>query len=422
MFRKHIFTGFAPNTSFETTKSALLSLVAPWKWFSLRKGTYVGIVEDQLKKYFGVKNGITFDSGRTALFFALKGLGISKGDEVIVQAYTCVVVSNAIRWAAATPVYVDIDDNFCIDPHEVEKKITPRTKALIIQHTFGKPAQMDLLMDIAKKHSLSVVEDCAHSFGATYKGKKLGTFGDIGMLSFGTEKVISCVRGGAVITNDPTIASRMEEYSKELPHTSYTKLIQHLLHPIVFPIGRLFYGLFIGKVFLWFFHRLKITARIIYGREKKGNQVPFYPTTLPNALAHLLSIELEHVEELNRQRKKIASIYQTCLKSMPGFNCTTWDEESVYLRFAVRVEKNSSSLFSYAKKKRIILGNWYRTAIAPGDIDMSTTGYKKGSCPKAELFASQSVNLPTHRHISQQDAQRICAVLTQYEKSKNTSH
>ena len=120
---------------------------------------------------------------------------IGEGDEVLVQAFTCVAVPNSVLWAQATPVYADIDATLNIDPIDVEKKITNRTKAIIVQHTFGIPADMDALVALAKKHNILLIEDCAHSLGATYKGKKVGTFGDAAFFSFGRDKVVSSVFG-----------------------------------------------------------------------------------------------------------------------------------------------------------------------------------------------------------------------------------
>ena len=191
-----------------------------------------------VQTYFGIQSATTFDSGRTALFYALKSLDVGEGDEVIVQAYTCVVVINAIRFAGATPVYVDIRDDLNMDPACVEKRITDRTKAIIIQHTFGEPADLDAIVPMVKKRGIKIIEDCAHSLGVAYRGQLTGTFGDIGMLSFGSDKVVSCVRGGALITNNSAIADRLQAYQTELPETGRVLIMQHLMHYPLFLLGR----------------------------------------------------------------------------------------------------------------------------------------------------------------------------------------
>lgn len=413
-FKKPLFTGFAPNLTKQDLKTACSFLFFPWNWFKFKKGPYAKKVEDWLKKYFAVKHTFTFDSGRSALHYALKACGAGEGDEILVQAFTCVVVSNAINWTNAKPVYVDIDNNFNMDATDLKNKITSKSKALIIQHTFGTPANLDELLKIAKENNLKIIEDCAHSLGAKYENKLTGTFGDVGMFSFGSDKIVSCVRGGALITNNDNLAKKLTEYSQRLPHSDLIKVKQHLLHFPVFAIGKPLYNLKVGKWFLGLAKKFSIINKIIYQPEKKGKQVLFYPSKLPNALAKILLNQLTNLEKNLKHRREIADIYEKNIKNekiiLPLKNKIGSQSESVYLRYPI-LTKKPAELLAYFKKQGIILGNWYRPAIAPADIDEKATGYTPGFCPNAEKLSAQVVNLPTNINITKKDAGKIVDLL-----------
>lgn len=174
-------------------------------------GKQVREFEALVRKYFNVKHAVSVNSATAGLHIAVAACGIGPGDEVIVTPYTmsasatCIVMQNAI------PVFADIDDeSFCIDPKEIEKKITPKTKAVIVVHLFGRPADMDSIMKISKKHKLHVIEDCAQAPGARYNGIKVGTIGDIGVFSLNQHKTITCGEGGFAVTNNDRLALRMQ--------------------------------------------------------------------------------------------------------------------------------------------------------------------------------------------------------------------
>ncbi len=417
IFKKTIFTGFAPNLTKRDILIALGYLFLPWKWFNLIYGKYAKLVEKKLREYFNIKHAYVFDSGRSALYFALKVLGAGDGVEVLVQAYTCVVVSNAINWTGAKPVYIDVGDDFNINPADLIKKITVKTKILIIQHTFGQPAKLKEILAIAKQHNLKIVDDCAQSLGATYQGKLIGTFGDIGMLSFGSDKIISCVRGGALITNDKKLAQKIKLYQAELLPSKIDKTLQHLFHFPVFFIGKLLYNyLYIGKTLLLLAKKLNIINRIIYQPEKIGKRVDFYPAKLPNALAEILNKQLDEINIINQHQQKIAGLYNKFLNNHL-IACpfkTIGDSETIYLRYPVLTEQ-PEKLADFVKKHNIILGNWYNAPIAPKDINQSKTNYLNKTCPKAEALAKQSLNLPTSRLITEADAKKIIKIINSYD-------
>ena len=404
-FKKTIFTGFSPNLNGKNVMKACGFLFLPWMWAKQRKGDGPVKVEDWLKNYFKTSFAHTFDSGRSALYYALKSLGVKPEDEILVQAYTCVVVSNAINWTGAKPIYVDIDDNFNMDYRDLEKKISPKSKILIIQHTFGQPANLEKLLEIAQKYNLKVIEDCAHSLGARHNKKLTGTFGDIGMFSFGSDKNVSCVRGGALITNDPQINSRLIEFKDRLPLTNRIKTIQHLAHFPIFFIGKNFYSLKIGKWLFWLAKKTNLINKIIYSPEKLGKQILFYPAILSNSLAQILLDQLEKLDEINKQRQAVAKVYDYKISNTSAGK-PIWNDESVWLRYTLRVE-DPKKWHKKAKQTNIILGNWYDTVIAPRDIKWEVTGYVFGSCPNAEKLSAQSINLPTDQNLTKEDIKRI---------------
>lgn len=418
IFKKTIFTGFAPNLTGRDTLIALSYLLLPWQWLKINRGGKVRLAEEKISQYFKLRACYAFDSGRSALYFALKALDVKPGDEIILQAYTCMVVVNAVNWTGAKPVFADIDNDFNMSATDLEKKITGKTKVLIIQHTFGLAADIDKLLAIAKKHNLKVIEDCAHSFGTSYNGRLSGTFGDIGMLSFGADKVISSVRGGALLTNDAGLAKKIETYQSALPKPKLTKTLQHLMHLPIFYLGKKFYGFYAGKLLLAGAKKLNLINKVIYKEEKKGEPVSFYPAKFANALATILLKQLSDVDAVNSHRKKIAEFYDSNISNplieLPWAKEKISDGNSIYLRYPILVD-NPKKLLAYAKARRIILGNWYDAVIAPADIDSSKTGYVAGSCPNAERLAARSVNLPTNRHIDAKAAERVVELINNYK-------
>ncbi len=178
-------------------------------WIS-SKGEFIGKFENEFAKYCGVNYGVATFNGTVALHLALAALGIKKGDEVLVPTLTFVATANAVMYCGAKPVFVDSHpDYWCINPQEIEKKITKKTKAIIPVHLYGHPCDMDPIMKIAKRHRLYLIEDCAEAHGAEYKGRKVGSFGDINCFSFFGNKIITTGEGGICVTNNKKLAYKM---------------------------------------------------------------------------------------------------------------------------------------------------------------------------------------------------------------------
>ncbi len=174
-------------------------------------GSAVAVFEKALASYLGCHETIGVNSGTTALHAALVGAGVRAGDEVITVPYTWISTSWAISYVSAKPVFVDVDRATCgIDPARIEAALTPRTKAIVLVHLYGHPVDLDPVLDIARRANLAVIEDCAQSMGARYKGRHTGTFGLVNTTSFYPGKNLGAFgEGGAVITADPAIAGRV---------------------------------------------------------------------------------------------------------------------------------------------------------------------------------------------------------------------
>jgi perosamine synthetase len=177
-------------------------------WIS-SKGKYVSLFEKEFANYVNVNYATGVCNGTVALHLALLALGIGQGDEVIVPTLTYIASVNAIVYTGATPVFVDsLPDTWQIDPEEVRKSITPKTKAIMAVHLYGHPCEMSVLKEIADEHRLFLIEDCAEAIGSKYQGRHVGTFGDIATFSFYGNKTITTGEGGMLVTNNQTIFER----------------------------------------------------------------------------------------------------------------------------------------------------------------------------------------------------------------------
>jgi perosamine synthetase len=179
-------------------------------WIS-SKGKFVSEFEKSFSKFIDVQYSLSVCNGTVALHLALVALGIKPGDEVIVPTLTYVATVNAISYVGATPVFVDSEEKFWqMDVNEVKKKITKKTKCILLVHLYGHPCNMDEIMDLAERHKLYVVEDCAEAFGSYYKDRHVGIFGDIATFSFYGNKTITTGEGGMVITKNKNLYESMK--------------------------------------------------------------------------------------------------------------------------------------------------------------------------------------------------------------------
>jgi perosamine synthetase len=405
-----ISASLSPNTEKDDVFLAFRLLFSPWLW---KRGKMIVKVEEWFKKNFPFYHVFSYNSGRSALFEILRAFDIGHGDTVLVQAFTCVAVPNSVLWAGAKPIFVDIDDTLNIDFSDAEKKISSSTRAIILQHTFGIPADIKKAQVFAQQHNLILIEDCAHSLGVKINGKMVGNFADAAFFSFGRDKVLSSVFGGVGIihTKHKKTVDTFKHLYKGLPYPSLFWIFQQLLHPVIFAFVLPFYTIGIGKIILIVSQRLHILSFPVYQEEKLSKKPNDFPARYPNVLASLLVKKLTKLSKYSSIRIARSSYYEKQLEKVDTVNLLQCPPESVYLRFPVMVTNPKQSIES-AKQHGVLLGNWYHNCIDPTGVDFTKIGYKKGSCPKAEEYARRCINLPTR--ISEKDARIVVNQLTDY--------
>lgn len=398
MFVSIISPSLSPNVEQDDFWEAIKTMCLPWKW---KTGVELKRVETWFEKQYPNYDVTLFNSGRSALFAVLRAFNIQSQDEVLVQSFTCVAVPNSVLWTLGKPVFVDIDHALNMDPIDMEKKITPKTKAVIIQHTFGIPAQVDAILSVAKKHKLIVIEDCAHSLGARYKNNLVGSFGDASFFSFGRDKVVSSVWGGAAMIkkNHPGVMKKMKSTIDLLPTPTYAWIFQQLLHPIAFGFILPLYRVYIGKLLLVVLQTFRMLSFPVFPEEKKGQRPQEFPKRYVNGLASLLVRQLGKLPKFINIRQSIDAYYR---KNIPASGVTFFPpiEGQVLLRFPLLVD-NPDVFIAKAKKKGILIGNWYSHAIDPKGVDFLSIGYNPRSCPNAEKIAKHIINLPTRISLTQ---------------------
>jgi perosamine synthetase len=184
-------------------------------WIS-SMGRFIAAFEDRFAAYCGVKHAVAVNNGTTALHLALVALDLQPGDEVLVPSLTYIASANAVKYCNATPVFVDNEPRtFNLDPVDLERRITPRTRGIMPVHLYGHPADMDPILELAERHGLFVLEDAAEAVGARYKGRMVGGIGDCATFSFFGNKIITTGEGGMVTTNDDDLAQRLRLYRNQ---------------------------------------------------------------------------------------------------------------------------------------------------------------------------------------------------------------
>jgi perosamine synthetase len=404
-----IAISLSPNTDRNDVLHAVKILFQPWCWINCDNN--IRKVENWFVKYFKVKDAVSFNSGRSALYALFKYFDIGKNDEVIIQGFTCVAVPNAVKWVGAIPVYSDVDESLNIDYRYLEKIITRKTKVIVVQHTFGVAADIIKIKEIAQKHNIILIEDCAHSLGATLNNRKIGTFGHASFFSFGRDKIVSSVFGGIAIINSSDLDNnkKLRFLRDNFPEPSLFFVLQQLLHPIFFSLILPFYNIIIGKVLILFLQYLRLLSYPVYKKEKSGDKPDDFPRKYSNALAYLLLPQLGKLEKMNKHRIFCAKYYQTNIKNkhikLPGYK-----EGSIYLRYNILTSK-SDEIYKKAKKIGILLGRWYSNVIDPVGVLFDKIGYKVGSLKKAEKYSELSLNLPTYFRLDKDGLKKIVNIL-----------
>ena len=315
-------------------------------WYTL--GHELEAFEREFAEWLGMKHCVGLNSGLDALILAVRALGIKAGDEVIVPANTYIASVLDITENGATPVFVEPDQYYNIDPDKIEQAITPRTKAILVVHLYGQACRMDKIMEIAQRHNLPVIEDCAQSHGAAFKGQKTGTFGTISCFSFFPTKNMGAFGdAGAIATNDKEIAQ-------------------------------------------------KIRALRNYGSEKKYyNKYQGVNSRMDEIQAALLRVKLRHIDEITAERRAIAEAYLSRIKN-PDIILPQIAEGAshVWHLFVVRIEKRDE-LQKYLADNGI--GTQIHYPVPPHLAEAyKWLGYKAGDFPITEGLAGTILSLPLY--------------------------
>lgn len=343
-----------------------------------------------------VRHAVSFGAGRMALYAILEALDIGAGDEVIIPGYTCVVVPNAVIYRGAKPVYSDIElRTFNQIPAGIESLITSRTRAIVAQHTFGVPCDLDAIIRIGEKHRIPVIEDCGHAQGALYKGKPVGGIGCAGFFTTDHTKISSTHLGGMVTIDSNDLAARLRQIQNRagfLKRRDHVRLLLSFLLEVVLYSSPVYW---IGRPVLAALNRLRI---LFYWRDELLTRRPTsypYPARLS---AQQAAIGLSQLRELDRNishRRDIARVLDKCLGwsglSAPELEASTW------LRYSFLVKDRKA--FEGQYRKQFDLGIWF-TSVAHGRSDkLEEIHYRQGSCPNAEFASMHVVNFPTHQRV-----------------------
>jgi len=318
------------------------------------KGEFVDKFQKEFARYIGVRHAIATSTGRKGLELILEALGLKKGDEIILPAYTLKDLVFLLQNKGFIPVLVDIEkDTLNIDPKLIEKAITARTKVIIATHMFGAPCDMDKIIHIAEKYNISVVEDCAHAAGAGYNAQRAGSLGKAAFFSLEAIKPINTFGGGMVTTNDPNMAGYIEAEISKLPYNSrrvlfkifYTYCEHLILHsPLYYFISLLFSSDFFLKI-------ISNTYRSIH-EASRANDYRY------SNLQSVLGLkQLGSLDKNNLLRKEKAVIFTKYLKSSIAVQRILPNTSSSYYFFIVMTHLDSSKARRYLLKEKIDAGS-----------------------------------------------------------------
>jgi len=325
-------------------------------------GEDVGLFEKEFAAYCEVKYGIGVNSGTDALFLACLACGIGKDDEVITPTYTYIATSFGISIAGAKPVFVDTEEKtYSIDVSKIEKAITKKTKAILLVHLYGHPADMDPIIEIAKKHKLKVIEDCAQAHGALYKNKKVGSFGDAACFSFYPTKNLGAFGdGGMIITNSEEVKAR-------------ALLLRD------------------------------------YGRKGRyENIIKGYNSRLDTLQAAILRVKLKHLNEWNEKRIKNAGLYTKLFKEKKMDIILPYEADyakHIYHQYTIRI-KNRKSVMEKLVDKGICPLIHYPIPVHLQEC-YKELSYKKGDFPVAEKCCEEIMSLPMYPELTEEEIRYV---------------
>ena len=337
-------------------------------------GPEVDRFERAFAEYIGVKHAIGTSNGTTALFVALKALGVQPGDEVIVPAMTFFATGEAVAFIGAKPVFVDVDPTtHCLDPRQLRKRMTPRTRVILPVHLYGHPAPLDEIREIALEFGVRILGDCAHAHGATYRGVKVGALEDIAAFSFYPSKNLGSLgEAGIITTNDDKLAELSRLYRD---HGSIRK----------------------------FEHDCVGTNARMDGLQ-----------------AAVLSTKLTFLDGWNAQRRGIAAFYASQLADLPlVLPCEVKGSTHVYHIFQIQLDDRASAI-EFLSRKGVGVTIHYPVPmhLHKGFSDL---GYKKGDFPIAEALAGRTLSLPCYPGMTEEQWMYVVKCVMEFMTGRETS-
>ena len=350
-----------PHMSSDEFRSVLDAFISGW---ISSKGPYVQKFEEDFSRFVGVRHGVAVSNGTVALHLALVALGVGPGDEVIVPDLTFAATINAVLYCGATPVIVDIDrQTWCMSRDAVERVCTPRTKAIIPVHLYGRPAEIGPITDFARSRGIAVVEDCAEAHGARYGDKAVGQFGDVSCFSFYANKIVTTGEGGMCVTD-----------SRELADSLRT-LRDHGMSP-----------------------------DRSYWHERVG-----YNYRITNLQAAIGQSQIWRIDEVLQRNARIAALYREALKGIADvrFPPRLPDEYRpvVWLACVQVPAHKRSALMRTAHEARIEMRPFFHPLSS-----LPPYGKYARACPNSAELAATGVNLPTSRAVDEQVIERVARV------------
>ena len=351
-------------------------------------GDVVGVPPDHVTLFW---------RGRVALYAILRALDIGPGDEVVVPAFTCVAVPNAILYTGARPVYADIDEaTYTPDPDAVARAVGGSTRAVVAQNTFGLSSDLEALAAAAGRHGAVVIDDSTHGLGGTHRGRPNGAGAHAAFFSTQWSKPISTGLGGVAVTGDPALARELrslEDAAAEPPVVE-----QALLRTMVWAreLVEAPRALATGRTVYRALGRLGVVPGSSSSGELDGPLMPpGFLTRMSPVQAALGADRLASLREAVLRRRATAERYSTWLAShgcTPAYQppCST----HAFLRYPLRVRERDAFLDD-ARRARLDLGDWFRSVLHPVSGDLEPWGYRWGTAPVAERVTAEIVNLPT---------------------------
>lgn len=360
-------------------------------------GSAVQNFEKQMEEYLGVKHTMGCNSGTDALVLALRACDVKPGDEVLTTSFTFFATAEAIAVIGAIPVFVDIkESDYTLDPKQIERAVTEKTKAILPVHIFGALCDMDAIMEIAKKHGLKVIEDAAQAVGSSYQGRKAGTLGDIGCFSFyPTKNLGGCGDGGMVATNDDNldiILRALHEHGSGQNGAKASELL----------------GLKTEQIST----SEKITD--LYNPYKYFNYLIGYNSRLDSLQACVLSVKLKHLEEYNGRRRKIAERYMAGITDRVVFPKYAENTLPCWHQFVI-LSEYKEKLCAYLAKKGVGSGTFYPVPMhRQKAFHVGNSKNTDISLPIAEKVSVQSICLPIFPEMTDEQVQYVIDMVNKF--------